>query len=68
MVRGVGLLIQGYGTKVTPEVEDIWRKRIQIGALLEVARKGTAQGQRAKEVALKLRATAKIHKKAHLSF
>lgn len=63
IIRGVGRFVVDYGDKITPEVEAIWRNRVQIGSLLEATEGGGSQPKRAQRVAQKLLEAAKIHRK-----
>jgi hypothetical protein len=68
IIKGVGVLVKNYGGKITPEVETNWRNNVQVGMLLEAAKEGTSQPERAKAVAVVLRRAAKITKKPSAGF
>lgn len=64
IIRGVGRLVKDYGGKITPEVEQTFRNRIQVGAMIEATDGGGSQSERAARIAKLLRQKSGIRKKA----
>jgi hypothetical protein len=63
ILRGVGLLVKGYGSRITPEVEALWKAKVAPLALIQEAKGAGSQIDRARKVATKLRVAAGIEKK-----